>query len=453
MRNAVFVCFVVTAAVIFTGCAHKMIVVTKTCPEEPVNVVITGFTDGSNMQKTEAAAGDVIVAYNGETVTSIEQLGALKKSVDTPEVKILLERGDEKIAVTIPKGWIGVYLREELPAREIDGDAVVIEGIGKLGWGAGMDNSFFGALVRIDEEFGEGVCYNDMMGLSGYAFRSNFFDGWCPSSPDATCGRDVGSELMARLGYSFEAYLSSNMDLPDFLKEDARTDEELLELIKGSIDSGWPVIAIDLIEVPEWGIITGYQNQGKDLFCRTYFDKTQGYEIAKKMPWVIFVITGKEDVDLEPEYRKSLETAKELYEIPKYENYFSGNKAIEEWIAALRNDSHLAALDAPKLEEAMHANWWIHASLYSARAAAGLYLAGNLEKFDVDTGLVEQLIEVYEKEEGLLKAGMEGVPSKLMGATAASWTEESRAAQAENLENFFDLEKKACEILAKISES
>jgi len=451
MGKTIFVCLIPLVAMVFNGCATKQVTVVKTEPKQPSSVVVIGFTEGSNLKKTEAREGDEFLTYDGNAVTSIARLGELKKAVKTPEVELILKRGDEKIAVTVPKGQIGVYLRESPPDHAVAGDAVVIEGIGGLSWGVGKDNSFFGALSRIDEKFGDGVGYIDMLGLSGYGFRSNFFKGWCPSSPDATCGRDVGSELLSKLGYEYEVYFAEGMKLPDFLKDKMLPHEQLMEKIRTNIDNGWPVLAIDLIEVPEWGIVTGYQNEGKELFCRTYFDKTRGYEIAKKAPWVIFLITGKEEVDLAPEYRKSLDTAKELYEIPQYDNYFSGKKAIEEWIAALRDEEHLASLSESQVEESMHANWWIHTSLYSARSAAGLYLSKNRDLFGVDAALIDALIEVYKHEQEILKKGMATVPSKFSGATAATWTGELRAAQADNLQKFFELEKKASEILAKIA--
>lgn len=34
-----------------------------------------------------------------------------------------------------------------------------------------------------------------------------------------------------------------------------------------------PVLAINLRVAAEWGVITGYEQQGKILLCRTYYDK------------------------------------------------------------------------------------------------------------------------------------------------------------------------------------
>lgn len=250
---------------------------------EILGLKITGFVEKSNLKNAGAQEGDIVTHYNGIKIDSLAQLLMLRDQLKQDTVDVVLKRGVEEVKVRIPKGMLGANLSEIVPDHMIERDAVIIKGIGRLGWGMGMENSFLGCVTLLEEKFGSKLNYQDIIGLSGYGFRLSFFRGFCPSSPDATCGYDVGSGILKRLGYEFEVY-----SLPH--KDKASKDEiekarpGLLRKIKASIDKGWPVIAIDLIDIAEWGLITGYQKNGEELFCRTYFDMTDGYEIARKFP-------------------------------------------------------------------------------------------------------------------------------------------------------------------------
>ncbi len=69
---------------------------------------------------------------------------------------------------------------------------VFIEGVQKLGWGLGKENTFMGALQSTLNTIGDDVTYEYLVGISGAAFRLHFhYPEWCPSSPDATCGFDT----------------------------------------------------------------------------------------------------------------------------------------------------------------------------------------------------------------------------------------------------------------------
>ncbi|MBN2461893.1 MAG: hypothetical protein JXB60_09840, partial [Candidatus Cloacimonetes bacterium] len=220
-------------------------------------IVITGFLEGSSLQTAGADIGDILIEYNGQKIKDIQHLGALKEGVTTERVDVVLQRNKKLIKVNIPAGQLGVYLRAFYPDHKFDRDAVIIPDIGRLDWNIGMENSFLAAVYRIDEKLGSNMSYQDMVGISGYGFRLHFFDGWCPSSPDATCGYLCGDELLQDLGYDFTTYLLEGTEVDEDYQDALRSADELSTIIKTSIDNGWPVIALDLIEVPEWGIITG----------------------------------------------------------------------------------------------------------------------------------------------------------------------------------------------------
>lgn len=413
-----------------------------------IGLEIIGFVENSNLEKTGAKIGDLLTHYNGVKLESLSQLLELRDSFDKDLVEIVLLRGSEESIFTIPKGMLGANLQEVAADHKVDKDAVIIEGIGPLGWGLSMENSFLGCVTMLEAKYGSKSAYSDILGLSGYGFRLHFFKNFCPSSPDATCGRSVGGEILKNLGYEYIIY-----SIPDSIKaskaERPKEEARLRAIIKECIDKGWPVLAIDLIDVAEWGLITGYQKNGDELFCRTYFDKTRGYEIAQKFPWVIFVITGKRDVDKDDLFYASLEVAKELYTNKEYGAYANGINGIRTWIQSLGDEKLFNDLNDKKLYDAMHANWWIYYSLVEARALNAVYLSANVLKFNIDKKTIEDLVKLMEKETELLKNGFNHVPSIWENKDASVWTLDKRKNQVKVLTKFLKMEEQVSKLLNK----
>ena len=421
----------------------------ETNEESFMKLKIVGFGENSSLEKAGAKINDIFLNYNGKPVHNLNELNKLKEENKDEKVKVGILRGQAVITLEIPKGRLGAYLNEVVTKHPIDKDAVIIDGIGELKWGAGMENSFFGALSLVENKIGQHTSYNDLVGLSGYGFRLHFFKGFCPSSPDATIGKNVGTEIMKKLGYKVESYF---LYKDEWKNEDVtmKPESELRKAITESIDKGFPVIALDLIEVPEWGLITGYQKDGKEFFCRTYFDKVEeGYEIGKKFPWMIIIIKDYQKADISPLFNEVFEVAKELYNTEKYDKYYSGIRAIKEWIADL-NDEKLYECDENALEEKRLANWWIFYSLSEARNVAADFLERNMSRFDKDPKLIKELSEIYKKETTLLRGHESQIPCPYINNPDLIWNKENRQNQIKVLNEFLELENQADEILKKI---
>ncbi|MDD3625788.1 MAG: hypothetical protein PHV06_00570 [bacterium] len=408
-------------------------------------LLITGFPEKSIMKDAGAQIDDILTHYNGDKILSIKHLEKLKSENSKELVEVILLRKDKEIKLNISSGFLGVFLKELIPEHGISKDAVIIEGIGKLGWGLGMENSFLACIYLMERKFGKLDNYIDVLGLSGYGFRFMFHPDFCSSAPDATVPRNVGAELLAKLGYKYACYyLDTELKTEDKRK---RSRKALREIIKESILSGWPVFAIDLIQVPEWGLITGFQNHANDFFCRTYFDKTEGYEIAEKFPWSILVIVEKDNVDLVPLFKKSLQIAKEMYQTKSYEEYFSGLEACNYLQEKLKDSVFFEnSTDEEKLNK-MHANWWIYVSLLEARALNIDYLRNNKDKFGMPEETIEKIILLLNKEVNILKEGMPYVPSHWVNPDIKIWTQNLRNNQAKIIERFADCEKSISEYL------
>jgi hypothetical protein len=408
---------------------------------------ISSFSEDSSLLAAGAAVGDYLIRYNGKMVQSRDHLNLLINDTTESMVEVVILRAGKKIKFQITEGKMGVMLKEYELDHKFASDAKIIRGIDKLEWGTGMDNSFMASVYLLEKFMGNTTSYNDIICLSGYGFRLHFFEGFCPSSPDATVGYDCGSSILTDLGYEFKYYFLEN-ELSSQLDMQPIPEAEMRKRITESIDRNFPVIAIELIELAEWGMITGYQNGGAEFLCRTYFDKTEGYEIGQKFPWLVVIIENKEDIDVDPLYPQSLTLAKELYETPSYGPYFSGINGLKKWIANLQDQS-LFTGDVYEMSEKSHANWWIYVSLELARANASDFLINNIDKFGRDHTLIKELAEIYDLEVELLIENYLWLPDQFSQENS-DWTEEMRFQQSKVIENLLKLEEKALQKLTEI---
>ena len=308
---------------------------------------------------------------------------------------------------------------------------VFIESAPKLGWGTGKENTFMGALYSTLNSIGDEVTYEYLMGISGAAFRLHFHPVWCPSSPDATCGFDTSTVAFNALGYDTEAlFVDAN---------DKSLKEKMMEKIIPSIDDGVPVIAIDLIKVPDWGVITGYTNNGDELLCRTYYDNPDldEYSIAEKTPWSIFVIKKNNGRKDEKEViMNSLKLAIALSKTESFEKYISGFAAYEYWIDGLLNETLYK--DYSKAKEKIQPNAWIYYSLLDSRKAAIRYLISIRNKISIKE--LDKIIGNYRKVVELLFDNLKYVPFPWQ-LEDKQWNGEMRKQQAETLKEILSVEK------------
>ncbi|MCK4595490.1 hypothetical protein KAT73_01815, partial [candidate division WOR-3 bacterium] len=151
-----------------------------------------------------------------------------------------------------------------------------------------------------------------------------------------------------------------------------------------------------------------------------------------------------------PEYRNSLLLAEELYNTEKYDSYFSGIKAIEEWIKALKDEEHFTEADDERLGETLLTNWWIYYSLIEARNNAKEYFLNNKEKFAFNIELIDSLAVLYKSEVEILQNGFQYVPSPHTGKSPSEWNSEMRANEIGILEELLTIENEVNSILRVI---
>jgi hypothetical protein len=409
---------------------------------EQTQLAVTELIPDGAAQKAGVLIDDILIKYDGKSVSSVSQLNEFKNQVVTDTVEIIVLRAGNEIVLKIPKGPLGVMLSEVLPDLQFKADAVVIANLPKLSWGIGKDNSFLASLEIIANHLEIAKDYTDINGISGAAFRLHFFDGWCPSSPDPTCGYNAGEEALKALGLEYNVM---------HLAPDGKNKPEIKKAIIESIDKKIPVIAIDLVDTPEWGVITGYQNKGEELLCRTYFDKRNSYEIAQKFPWALYVIINKKqmakDVDL---YRQSFKTILTNLTTEKYDQYYSGINAFNQWIAHLEK-TDFTKLDSAKFLEATLANAWIWDRLIADRKDAIIYLGKTAKEMSDLAPALYALKTIYEQEIEILEEPKNIVIYPWLMKSREDWTTEMRMQEIEVLEKAKAKEETALAIWQEIN--
>ncbi|MCG3179388.1 MAG: hypothetical protein BIFFINMI_01723 [Phycisphaerae bacterium] len=325
-----------------------------------------------------------------------------------------------------------------------EGDRVWIRDVGRLQWGKGQENTFIAALTLAMRAVGEEIGYVEMMGLSGAAFRLHFHEpNWCPSSPDATCGFNCSVPALKAMGYEFEDRFGPSEN-PDLVRK-TRAD------IVRSIDHGLPVPAIDLVKVPDWGLIVGYADRGATLLVRDYHADGDGYTVAAKWPWSVLLIKSKGRApDRRESVIRSLRLAAGLAKTVSFDKYTSGFDAFEHWIAQLNKPELFKGLDEEALATPRQANGWIYHSLIHARRTAAQYLRDAAPMFSEQAApLLLEAAEHYGQLADRLEATWDHVPRPWLGKAAHPWTPEDRAAQAAALTDALALEHMAVRAIEK----
>jgi hypothetical protein len=271
----------------------------------------------------------------------------------------------------------------------------MLKNIRGLSWQDNELNTFIASLQRALEFLGEDYNYSYLMGLSGAAFRLQIHrDSLCPSGPDATCGFDSVAHLLQALRYPSRRLTASD------------GEEKIKQAAKKCIDAGFPAVAVDLIEDPDWGLIVGYDDDDRYLVLTFYNEKKDKPQPAQNAPWIVYSLGEK----LSPLNRDEAELAslfllRNLLENSSYGAYHTGQAGFEIWLERLEEIGKFLAGSGEKRQEHLIGNYWNYASLIDARKAAKKYLQEEIRyrRFDNDA-IYRKMGDLFGQEAEALDA-------------------------------------------------
>lgn len=406
-------------------------------PEKISGLQIIGFYENSQLAERGLQEGDWILEYQGVKVINEKQLLDLEKKYQyASNIVIRVRRGERQEFFQILPGEMGIYVAERESDSEVLPDAKLIGKVERLESKTGMENTFFGALSTLLRSLSIDIDQVLLQGLSAYPFRIQFQASPSPQQVDPTVGFDCSKYLFENLGWSVASYYEND------------SSNTRHQAIIASIDNEIPVLAYNLRGDNDWGIVTGYQRQRKDLFCRTYQDKTFNYGLATQIPDRIIVFTEKPsrkiDAKFAEEFVKSIETGYKILSTDHLKEFYAGNLAIEKWIDWLSDQEYFAKLTDEQFQADCNTNLIFFIHYHNQFSTASQYLDKFIDVFPDSNEHLKRLIKFYNAESKILLDSQKLIPRDPLKARK-HWTQNIRKNEISAL---VKIHKKNKEILA-----
>ncbi|MDE6619576.1 MAG: helix-turn-helix domain-containing protein [Lachnospiraceae bacterium] len=322
-------------------------------------------------------------------VVNHESFPSNSASDDMEYLTLIYLNGDGIHAISCPENDVIYYENHRTQLTLRQHSKCILKNVMRLNWEEGMECPWAGALYAALQYMGGPYTYHQLMGMSGACYRICFVDVWDYSCTDALVAFDYATPLFRAIGYAFR--------MADRLEKQARKAERLA--VMEDIQIGKPVLAINLRVAPEWGVITGYTDQGSRFLCRTYFDKeifdqleqedcpnmedrrivfeeNEGYLFSDAWPFLIIHFGEKVDTPPPGEIlRTSLATLADSFRAGQCRGYYQGREAYEAWIKGLSQEEDFRLeRDRENVMRRLNVNDSMLCSLMDARRAAASYL-------------------------------------------------------------------------------
>lgn len=355
--------------------------------------------------------------------------------------------------------------RTELIATDAKPDSYIVEQVPRIGFGRNMDCSWAGALCTSLRMMGVVTSYETVMGVSGACWRTAFAPVWDYSAADALAALDYATPGFR--AYGFEPVVVSRISREERAAEKKR--------IVAAIDNHMLPIAINLRVAHEWGVITGYLDNGNTLLCRSYMDDetftelqddpafqlemaaTKGYLYVDHWPFLLLHYT---DAGQRPSERESLRHSLQLrldsLHTPAHGEYRLGYAGLAAWREGLIDKAWYWAAKEEAVARRLSVNHFLMMALVDARRSAAIYLkeaAASTEFPPLAVALLQELAALYQEMHRKLAEQYAGLPDDATAKGKSAkllWTAEARERQADLLAEVADEERRADDITRQL---
>jgi hypothetical protein len=305
-------------------------------------------------------------------------------------------------------------------------------------------NTVFKSTAIVLKTMGSDVTYQQLMGISGAAFRIQLHQEWCPSSPHPDCGFNCTDIMRKALKLDTLSHTYT------YKKNKSDT---ILKQIIASIEKGMPVIASSY----ETGLVVGYTKKNKEiklLYREPYSNIGDKAVESKIVPASYTIFKANPPKPAIQFYIESLKRTEQLSDHPIIGKYYLGFTAYEKWISDLLDESKIKKLSKNGQPELSNQNAHIYYSLLDARQCAAEYLRYIEEIFGVEfQAPFKKAAEYYEQIAEILQKGMKTIVWGWKFAKGAKWTEVMRKDQAHILQEALTIERKGIHEIKKIVNS
>lgn len=325
-------------------------------------------------------------------------------------------------------------------AVQREGTRVWLTGV--TGWSTSdQESSVQAAEAAAMQALGYRMTYDDLLGISGLAFRFQVHkDGFCGSSPHSSCG--------------FPCVVNAQQALPWQIRSaDAKSDntekvKQIRQQIVDSIDHGVPV----QYGSEEDGLIIGYQDSGNELLClHPYVDGGKTMFVEKEWPWGFTFYTAPK---VTPPDRRALQTASLQQAVTmatttsEADGYHLGYAAWDHYLTRLKT---LTTADAKTRADEAQGNAWIYECLVQYRRAAHDYLKAIANDYSPEAAQhLRQAADLYMRMANTVLTDdthttLAVAPYPWMLQPGDTWTPEQIQHEIGRLEKALPMEKQAIE--------
>ena len=318
------------------------------------------------------------------------------------------------------------------------GDDFVALDVPSIAWGTDRETTYIGALEAALSVTDRARSYDELMAVSGLAFRTRWWRGaedfaqsFCKSSPVGEFEQEM--RLVDRaLG------LRQKVDIRFDRPAGQYGFQDRMDQLRASIDEGIPVLCYS--QNTNMAVVSGYSPQADRILLETYdSDHPQSRSITEIGAMMVFIDLNGRPVTPLDWLQQALSTAIANYERNGYDShkpgrYYLGSAALQRWRSDLLEWS---SLTPAQQQEMFHPHWWTFDSLYDARLSAQRFLQTAADTFPEHAAALRAIADIYAQETTFLARSFQQKDVFLgpwTGKQSVDWSDDVRTMEGDILQ-------------------